>query len=271
MNKSVHCVGVALLFAGSAGGCAVALDEGESGETTATTGEAVMGYIPPGPPTYVWATGDPTKLMTPTGTSACFFTELQGRFRSTGDRVRITTGSQNWQLTGSNGAANTNPGVTARCLTLPANQVSGWTHTWAAGEPGVDLGSTSNRVCFLVDIYGRFESDDDWVQTRISGSHWYLEGSITSGGAAARCISGATIVAKGMVSTGETLDIVGATDASSCILTTLGGNLLGTDVYSGTWPLTLISTYGGADMYVFDGLFWNLTSGGGRATARCIQ
>lgn len=267
MTKSVYCVGMGLLIAGSAAGCAVAMDEGETGEATATRGEAVIDPIGGSSAWYSWASGDSTVQMTPTGTSACFLTEIHGRFQGTGDRVRITTGSQNWQLTGS-GAST---GVKARCISLPASQVSGWTHTWAAGDPSQDLGTSTNRVCFLVDIYGAYRSDDDFVATRIHSDHWYLEGGTQSGGGAARCISGTNFVAKAGVTSGQNVDFVLESGTAACFMTQLGGNLYGIPV---TYPPSIIpSTWvGDANLVVVqrDRFLWNLSSGFGSATARCI-
>ncbi len=63
-------------------------------------------------------------------------------------------------------------------------------HTWKKGDAAMDLGSTTNRFCFLTAIGGSFTSSSD-VGVTSGGGAWKLSGTSSSDvNARARCVSG---------------------------------------------------------------------------------
>lgn len=62
--------------------------------------------------------------------------------------------------------------------------------TWSQGQPHVPMGPTSDRVCFLTRVTGRFHGAGEVVNAYISNGSWYLGGSSQQSGigATARCI-----------------------------------------------------------------------------------
>lgn len=136
--------------------------------------------------------------------------------------------------------------------------------SWAAGALATPLGSTSNRVCFLIRIQGTFNSGADSVHVFTSGGSWYIGGSGAGTGASAGCadrLSTTSISGEYSWTAGQALPTnLGSTTGRVCYLTRVGG-----------------AFNSGADwVYVYPSggswfLFGNSQSGGGYARARCIS
>ena len=223
-----------MLAVGLAAGCAAEVGAGD--ETTTSDAEQLTFTPSATSASYAWSPSvGNTVTMTDEGTTVCFLTEVFGLFRDVNDRIRIQKTPTNWLLNGTVGANEGWPGGRARCLNLGSGM--GWSgaYTWSAGQAATDLGSSSNRACYLVEVAGKFDNVADTVRTRISGGHWWLDGGTNSGSAVARCVSGVGIFGSSqtVVGEGEIVELFVNSSANgprACFLTQVGGLLMGLKV-----------------------------------------
>jgi hypothetical protein len=143
------------------------------------------------------------------------------------------------------------------------------TYTWRVGDGSVDMGSGSNRVCFLTSIHGALDARYATVFAQGGGAQrWYLGGSNVDGNVTvtARCISVASpsdYNAKEsyqfLPQFSENFRVIGDANGAdisptdySCFLTSVGGRFFGAGdevrvrVRSGKWVIDGKST--GADI-----------------------
>ncbi len=232
MNKLDGFLTFGMSYLVLATGCIATVDDG--GETTATTSAEALTYSPAvgSSTSYVWGVGYNPVTMTSQSNTVCFLTEIRGLFRSTNDRVRIQHTASSWVLDGTVGTNEGRPAAGARCLNLTGSM--GWSgaYSWSAGQAPTDLGSSSSRACYLVEVSGRFDETTDTVRTRISNGHWWLDGLTDSGAAVARCVSSVSLFGstQTVVNEGETLELFvnsAANGPRACFLTQVGGVMLG--------------------------------------------
>ncbi|WP_437672342.1 hypothetical protein [Sorangium sp. So ce131] len=145
---------------------------------------------------------------------------------------------------------------------------SAGTYRWRSGNTPVEMGSASEKSCFLSAIEGDYESDEEWVHADVSEGRWYLSGSNEEGSsrAAATCVSttaGLTeeitwTQGQGNVYLGPVTTPDGTERA--CFLTRVGGDFDGSSE-----SVAITET---------DGAFWlggSSRSTGVHARARCID
>ncbi len=160
----------------------------ESGEVIDTTKQAVT-FQPPGntlgAPQYgfQWQTGWPEASMTPRASSVCFLSYVGGTFASDSDRVEIFSQDGILTLSGSETGGSKRAG--AFCVTGSPFDVDTGIY-WQVGQPAKNLGSATNRTCFLTTVWGNLNGNGKEVRTRIENGNWLLDG--TAGGGRARCI-----------------------------------------------------------------------------------
>lgn len=110
-------------------------------------------------------------------------------------------------------------------------------HSWNQGSLPTPMGSTTNRVCFLSAIRGKFAGSGEWVHARINGAQWELTGASqqTGVGADAVCITrapGATPVTytptefRWSQGQAEPTHMI-LWEEGACFLTRVGGKLAG--------------------------------------------
>lgn len=244
-----------------------ALEEERGAVTFSPTTEAAYGWSSAG-------SSGPT-LMTPISTSVCFLSDIQGLFRSAGDsvKIQIDPNTWRWMLTGTTDQGS--PAGRARCITVSDQSKWSGAYSWNPGDPVVDMGSTTNRACFLIQINGTFNDSNDKVRTWVSGTKWMLDGpSGTSSGGWARCVSSLTEITSAFsVSEGDEISMVTNTSSSgpyACFLTQVNGIMMGS---------TSGGLHGGAEIRTIPQVGWpfnysfhslgSLTTAGGKA--RCIR
>jgi hypothetical protein len=136
--------------------------------------------------------------LTDGATTMCFLSGIHGVFKSAGDRVAIRHSQGSWSFEGTKGTGN--PGGYAHCL---LNQPP-WSaehpfayYSWQQGQAPVNMGTTTNRTCFLMAVQGNFTSMDDRVETRRADGTWYLDGTTASSSngiaASAMCVPRAPV------------------------------------------------------------------------------
>ena len=138
--------------------------------------------------------------------------------------------------------------------------------TWISSQTHTNMGSTSNRVCFLTRVAGNFGSDR-YVRIYSSNGSWWLGGSepVVSGSpntvsASARRSFAYSYTGEYSWSQGQDATLMGSIYGRACFLTRVGGQLRGSgervEVYSGnstSWRL------GGSSLHF-----------GVHARARCV-
>jgi len=132
------------------------------------------------------------------------------------------------------------------------------TYVWTAGEAAKPMGSSSNRVCFLTRIRGRFNGSGDAVHAYISNGSWYLGGSGDTQ-AIARCVAGTPSREYGWVAGQSLPTYLGSNSGRVCFLTGVAGSFDG----SGDW--TRSYDEGGSWF-----LFGASQKGDSSAKARCM-
>lgn len=63
-----------------------------------------------------------------------------------------------------------------------------WSYTWRQGDPAVDMGSYTERFCFLTAVQGKFEGGGESVHVYESGGRWLLAGSSLQNGVGASAV-----------------------------------------------------------------------------------
>jgi hypothetical protein len=136
--------------------------------------------------------------LTDGATTICFLSGIFGIFKSAADRVAIEHSQGSWGLRGAKGTGN--PGGYAHCILAqpPGTAQHPFVYySWKHGDPSVNMGTTTNRTCFLMAVQGNFSGTDDRVETRRSGGNWYLDGTSASAAngiaASAMCVPRAPI------------------------------------------------------------------------------
>lgn len=138
----------------------------------------------------------------PVGTSACFLTGFSGRLKNTDtalQQVFISEHSNGTYWVVGSSAESDEKTIWWACVRgVPSNQyVTDHWSTSARDPSAVDLGPSSDRLCFINTIEGWFNGSGEQVRTRISGGRWLLDGTMGTLhpyyiGAGATCILGAT-------------------------------------------------------------------------------
>lgn len=233
MIRPMKMIGLALAVAMTVSGCVAAVDGGE--ETLGTTAEPVT-FSPATEAAYTWAWPSSPTLMTPIATSVCFLTDVRGLYRSSSDSLKIGIDSTTWQWTLKGTRGSGNPAGGARCVTVSSESQWSGSFSWSAGQAAVDMGSSTNRACFLTEINGTWDQSTDKVRARIASSgRWLLDGTTNSGGGSARCISSVFV-------SEEFAQVEGANDVvmlrntrndgpSACFITNLSGTMMGFDIF----------------------------------------
>jgi len=182
---------------------------------------------------FSWGSGSPAKAMVPSQGNTCFLTALYGTFRSAGDAVQIgnqtVNGVPTWVLYGGGGSGT--PAASAFCfMGVPAV----FAGHWSQGQAAVDLGSATNRTCFLTGIQGNFNTlfSTGGVRVRVSGGRWLLDGvpfGASAYQASATCVDRASNADIVRTSTGTTeLTLNSFEDGPyGCALTSVSGVLAG--------------------------------------------
>lgn len=106
------------------------------------------------------------------------------------------------------------------------------TATWSQGQQPVNLGSASDRFCFLTSIQGKFDGAGEFVRLQISGGQWQLTGGSGQVGvaASARCqlsIAASDITAETNWVQGQAQQNLGSTNNRACFLTGVEGRFRG--------------------------------------------
>jgi hypothetical protein len=118
-------------------------------------------------------------------------------------------------------------------------------YTWSQGQLGVNMGSATNKVCFLTRVQGKFRDVTESVGVGIVFGNWYLGGSSQQTGvsARARCIAASSYSGEvtGTTTSAITLPLTGTV----CGLTGVGGKF----TFSND-QVRIISSGGGWSLYV---------------------
>jgi len=115
---------------------------------------------------------------------------------------------------------------------------------WHQGWNPVDLGTATNRTCYLQGIAGDFDSDQEMVEVYIAGGRWYLGGTSHRSGvyAAARCVNKPS-TAEVSWTQGSARKALESAATHSCFLERIKGHFEGAGeevsvrVDNGTWYL----------------------------------
>jgi hypothetical protein len=128
---------------------------------------------------YSVSTGQNPVPMTRVDLSVCFLMGIFGSLDNANGlsvvQIRAPLGSTtNWSL-------ETNPGgdrrAWARCLYGVSPSERTGPHTWSQGAAALDIGSSSDRICLLTGVQGKFNGNGEQARTRISGGRWILDGT----------------------------------------------------------------------------------------------
>lgn len=171
---------VALATSGALG-CGAA-EEGDMSESVDSTTEAITRTTFGG---RTWSQGSAFQDLGSSVDRACFLTGVKGAFEGGGEAVFVRVSGGRWQLGGQSGQVSI--GGRANCVLNPNYTAE---VTWSQGQAAKNLGSASDRVCFLTRVAGKLEGGGELVRTRISGASWVLDGTSQQVGvnAAARCL-----------------------------------------------------------------------------------
>jgi hypothetical protein len=176
-------------LAGLCVGAAACTAEVAADETVGTTEDAVIisppansnviiyGYM------WTWLNNGSTPLQLPVPAfpnSACFLTNLWGKFLSSSDIVKVSVNAQlNWILGGASGGGT--PSADAWCITNTAMSI-GQEATWTSGlpvnmpKPGGSGFAGSSDSCFLTGIRGNVSNwGSDTARLRIVSGVWQLD------------------------------------------------------------------------------------------------
>lgn len=135
------------------------------------------------------AGGTDTVAMGTTNNRVCFVSAVTGQFGIGGGDVRVFMQAGQWVLSVTGLVIGY-----AQCMSYPA--ASGIStdgeYKWSQGEPALNLGSDTRRLCLLTRMAGKYNGGGELIRTSTSGGNWFLSG--TSGGnlgvtAEARCVS----------------------------------------------------------------------------------
>ncbi|MCY1018153.1 hypothetical protein [Pyxidicoccus sp. MSG2] len=132
---------------------------------------------------YEWTPGQnlPTNMGTASG-RVCFLTRVDGEFNSGGHWIRAYVSGGSWFLFGS--SSKVYGRARARCITVPSYSGE---YVWSQGQSyGEHMGTTTNRVCALVYMAGEFASFNEYVDILPTAGSYYLRGSSSTYGVAAR-------------------------------------------------------------------------------------
>lgn len=128
---------------------------------------------------YSVSSGQNPVAMTPVASSVCFLVGISGGFDNVNGLSVVQTraqigGTAKWYLE-SNSEGDRN--AAAKCLYgVSASQRTG-PHTWSQGASALDIGSSSDRICMLTGVQGKFNGNGEQARTRISGGRWILDGT----------------------------------------------------------------------------------------------
>lgn len=198
-----------------------------------------------------WTAGSPATPLGSTSNRVCFFTRIQGVFNNSSDSVHVFASGGSWYVGGTGSAT----AAAAGCADRASNTSISGEYSWTAGQSlPTNLGSTTDRVCFLTRVGGAFNSGSDWVYVYRSGASWFLFGDSQTGTgyARARCIT------ESSYNTGYSWNQsqpypthMGATSGRSCALSRMAGQFDSWSemirIYSsvGSWYLTGTSAHTG--------------------------
>jgi hypothetical protein len=226
-NAAAGLVCVSLLSTGCAGE-----DPGAS-EPVAQTTEAVTFSPAPGDfggTRWTFSANGGTNINLGSTTNRfCFISGVLGTFQSYGDFVQVAKIGSSWLLSGTRGSGN--PGAEVFCVTSAVQH--GETKYWEPGLADQNMGTATNRTCFLSAVCGNFGGSSEEIRLEIrSDGNWWLTGSSACG--SAFCVQKATYfvttldlfdnetpVPGGALGTGTDSTFIGAPWA--CGLTRVGG------------------------------------------------
>lgn len=130
------------------------------------------------------------------------------------------------------GGCAANVGDETETLETSQEELMTLTAGWSQGQAAVNLGSSSNRFCFLTSIAGKFAGGGESVRLQIVSGQWQLTG--TSGqrdvAAIARCqlnVTGADITSESVWSQGQGEVNLGSTANRACFLMGVQGKFEG--------------------------------------------
>jgi hypothetical protein len=189
---------------------------------------------------YWVAAGQNSVPMTPVASSVCFLTGISGSFDNANGWLsavgtgELGGGTTNWYL-GSNPQGDRK--AFARCLLGVSPSQRTGPHTWDQGDAALDIGSSSNRICLLTAVQGKYNGNGEQARVRISDGRWILDGTsgtsenymITS---QAYCVLGVSstersgeysVIAPAGGSTSVTTEYEYAEDSAFCALTRVQG------------------------------------------------
>ena len=148
---------------------------------------------------FQWSQGQGHVYMGSYDERFCFLTRVSGNFEGSGESVHVYYSSGNWYL----GGTSSQSGVSASATCIPRDYWGqylqiGPEKIWNSPIYPIDLGSVTNRVCFLTYVSGKFMGAGERVYTYVSNNKWYISGN--SGGyydiaGGARCVTTTTGVA----------------------------------------------------------------------------
>ncbi|QDE91485.1 hypothetical protein BHS06_22295 [Myxococcus xanthus] len=178
--------------------------------------------------TYTWSQGN---IATPMGTTVnrtCYLMRVGGDFEGGGERVDIFQTGSSWYLGGNSSQTGINGA--AGCINV-ADTGTEYTWTQSSSYPTY-LGSSTNRVCYLTGVAGKFHGGGEWVHVYETAGSWYMTGNSSQSGvrARARCINlGAnnTFSPEYTWSQGNSATALGGTAGRSCALTFVRGKFEG--------------------------------------------
>jgi hypothetical protein len=163
---------------------------------------------------------------------ACFLVGVSGEFSGAAE-VRILIQAGSWIIDGT--APGALAGV-ARCVTwsaasgLRANEV----YDWSKGQPALDMGPATNRLCALTRMAGSFVGGGEMIRAAISGGRWLLDGAALSAGAiaGARCLTwpataNITVGDEVLWANGQASQDLGVVANRACMLMLIAGGFAG--------------------------------------------
>ncbi|WP_163863322.1 hypothetical protein [Myxococcus eversor] len=209
---------------------------------------------------YTWSQGHVANPMGITSGRSCFLTRVGGDFEGSGERVDIFQTGGSWYLGGNSSQTSINGA--ARCVSASGDTTE-YQWTQSMNYP-VNMGTATNRMCYLVGVAGKFNGGGEWVHAYVSGGQWYLSGDSGQSGvrARARCITVSPTTGytpEISWSQGQGSAYMGPSSGLACALTYVKGKFEG----------------GGEYVRIFDsGGYWYLGGGSNQvsvaAKARCF-
>lgn len=208
---------------------------------------------------FSWSQGQSPVPMGSSADRVCFLTRVTGKFEGSGERVHAYVANNTWYLGGN--SYQSGVGASARCLSTAGT--GGFTSevTWNQGDYPKSLGASSDRVCFLTRMQGKFMGSGERIHVYGSEGTWYLGGNSYQSGvsASARCIKSVSYSKEYLWTQGNLATLMGGTSVQACFLNKITGKFRGTGEN--------VRTYKSGDSWYLSG---NSFQSGVGARGRCV-